>query len=130
MTCTSLLYLCPYPAPVRPFEPIHVHPDAHRFTHEVSLRNRPDKAAVAAIIAVIAHHEVVPIRHLVDTIPNRITCVIDQNLMPPFAQLLDEARIHGSRGRMLFEIDLLTVDYQAVAFVADLIARRPTTRLM
>src|SRR5690606_35373095 len=42
---------------------IPVQPDEERLAHQVLLRYRTPVAAVVAVVAVVAHHEVVPFRH-------------------------------------------------------------------
>src|SRR5690606_14819065 len=40
-----------------------VHPDGHRLADDVILGDRPPSAAVVTVVAVVAHHEVVSLRH-------------------------------------------------------------------
>src|SRR6202790_4484216 len=64
-----LLNRIPYASPERSVTSIEIKPDSHRFTHQILLRHEPRgvhfvlKSAVLAVVAVVAHEEIVPGRH-------------------------------------------------------------------
>ena len=57
--------------------------------NQVVLRNRTDEAAVAAVIAIIPHHEIVAIRNRKLAIAHGVAGIGDKNRVLPVTELLD-----------------------------------------
>src|SRR5271170_2651758 len=59
-----LLNRIPYPPPERSVTSIKIKPNSHGFTHQILLRHEPGcvvfvlKAAILAVIAIVAHEEI------------------------------------------------------------------------
>src|SRR5690606_29705957 len=57
-------------------EVAEVHPDEKRLADDVLLRNETPEPAVEAVLAIVAHHEIVTGRHRARHPPGRVTAVL------------------------------------------------------
>ena len=99
-----------------------MHPDAYCLAYKVRFGYCADEPAVAAVIAIVAHYEVMPFRHPVDAVAHQIRRIRNQDFMSSVTELLNKSRIHGSGIGVFFQIHLHAVDHESVTFVTDFIA--------
>ena len=60
---------------------VPIHPDCKRPPNQLIFRHEAPEAPVLAIIAIIAHHEIVPCRHLKITIAARAMVAMQQHML-------------------------------------------------
>ena len=129
VTCTTLLNLAANPLPARPAQAIHMHPDTHRFSHEVRFRNSLNEAAVLAVIAIITHDKKMSGRNTKGTVFPVIGFVRDQDIVSPVTQLLDKPRLERGRVSVYFQVNFLAVDSQPMPLINDLVAGQANNAL-
>ena len=92
VTRTTLLNFRADTLPGRPFQAVHVHPDADRLADQMGFGNRPYIAAVAAVVPIVAHDEIASFGHDVRPVGHRVRRPGDQDRVLALAQRLDETR--------------------------------------
>ena len=134
-----------------------VHPDDECLAHDITVWHEAPVAAVGAVVAVVAHHEILAGRHDAGELVFRIVASFAQRELldagevkvAAIGRVQDAMLPETARARQFFfellvvdrmlvvqvivqrrVLDRLAVDGQALVFVGDVSPGTPTTRLM
>ena len=75
-----LLDSCAYPVPARR-PAIKMQPDSYGLADEMRIGYRADKAAIFAVVAIVAHDEIVIVGHDIGAIGDCVARILDQDLV-------------------------------------------------